>query len=61
MATERIQTRSKGSRTPGYLERVYRDWCRSQGRSAKRILILRGISTVNVLLAAVAFIGLVSR
>jgi hypothetical protein len=36
---------------PGTLEYAYFNWRRSQGRSARGILILRGLSLVNVISA----------
>ena len=42
--------------TPGYLDYVYFNWCKSQGRSARRVLILRTLCLVNVILAAVIVI-----
>lgn len=47
--------------TPGYLERAYFVWCRSQGRSPTRVLVVCSIVTINVIVAAVIFIGLVGR
>jgi hypothetical protein len=39
---------------PGNLEYAYLNWCRSQGRSARSILILRGLSLVNFVGALIA-------
>jgi hypothetical protein len=41
---------------PGYLERVYLEWCRTQGRSWKRVVVLRTLSILNVVLSAVVAI-----
>ncbi len=41
---------------PGYHERAYVEWCRSSGRSATNVLILRRLSVINVILALAAFI-----
>jgi hypothetical protein len=41
---------------PGNLEYAYLNLCRSQGRSARRILILRGLSLVNVISAIIVAI-----
>jgi hypothetical protein len=47
---------------PGYLERAYLKWCRSQGHSGKRVLLLRALSIINVIIAALVAIPLlVSR
>ena len=46
--------------TPGYLERAYLKWCRSQGRSGRRILVLRAISTINAILSVIAFVLMVT-
>ena len=46
---------------PGYMEYAYFQWCRSQGRSSRRMLVLRAISIINVIVAAVFFITIVSR
>lgn len=45
---------------PGYLERFYREWCRSNGQSAKTVLILRSISLIN-LIAASVFLMLIAN
>jgi hypothetical protein len=45
--------------TPGYLDYVYFNWCKSQGRSPKRILILRAICFANVILAAFVVIPMI--
>jgi len=42
--------------TPGYLDYVYFNWCKSQGRSPKRILILRALCLANAILAAIVVI-----
>jgi hypothetical protein len=42
--------------TPGYLDYVYWKWCKSQGHSPKRILVLRGLCLANVILAAIVVI-----
>jgi hypothetical protein len=42
--------------TPGYLDYVYWKWCKSQGCSPKRILILRALCFANVILAAIVVI-----
>jgi len=44
---------------PGYLECVYWKWCKTQGHSPKRILMLRGISLANLILAAVVVIPII--
>jgi len=38
---------------PGYLERAYLGWCRSQGRSGTTVIVLRAMSVINVIVAAV--------
>ena len=45
--------------TPGYLDYVYFNWCKSQGRSPKRILILRALCLANVILAAVVVVPII--
>ena len=42
--------------TPGYLDYIYWKWCKSQGRSPKRILILRALCVANAILAAIVVI-----
>jgi hypothetical protein len=37
---------------PGYLDRVYVDWCRAQGRSPGHVVLLRRLSLANMILAA---------
>jgi type IV secretory pathway TraG/TraD family ATPase VirD4 len=46
---------------PGYLERAYLKWCRSQGRSGKDVLVLRVLSMVNVIVAAIVTIPFLIR
>ncbi len=46
---------------PGYLERVYRNWRRSQGRPSNTVFILRIISLVNVIVAAIVAIPIIAR
>ncbi len=41
---------------PGYIERAYLVWCRSQGRPCRRVLVLRAVSIINVIIAAVFFL-----
>jgi len=38
---------------PGYLERRYRDWAESAGRSSRLVINLRVISTINVVVVSV--------
>jgi hypothetical protein len=45
---------------PGYLERIYKDWCRNQGRSSKRVLLLRAASLVDLIVAAIFAIPLLA-
>ena len=45
---------------PGYLERAYLMWCRSQGRRSTGVLVFRLISLVNVIAAAVVAIPLLA-
>ena len=45
--------------TPGYLDYAYWKWCKAQGRSPKRILVLRGLSFANVILAAIVVIPMI--
>jgi hypothetical protein len=45
---------------PGYMESAYRKWCRKNGVSGKTVLILRISSIINVIIASVFFIMLVS-
>jgi hypothetical protein len=45
--------------TPGYLDYVYFNWCKSQGRSPKRILLLRALCFANVILAAIVVIPII--
>lgn len=47
--------------TPGYLDSAYRKWCLSQGRSPKRILVLRALCLANAILAAAVFIMVHSK
>jgi hypothetical protein len=44
---------------PGYPERAYVKWCRTQGCSPKFILVLRCLSFLNMILAAVVTIFLI--
>lgn len=41
---------------PGYLERAYREWCRNQGRPSTGVLVLRAVSLINVVVAAIVAI-----
>jgi hypothetical protein len=43
---------------PGYLEAAYAKRCREEGRSPRRVLLLKRLSLVNMILAAAAFIPL---
>jgi hypothetical protein len=43
---------------PGYLERRYSQWAKSQGRSSRLVVNLRIVSTVNVIAAAMIAIPL---
>ncbi len=45
--------------TPGYLDYVYLNWCKNQGRSPKRILMLRALCLANVILAAVVVVPMI--
>ena len=45
--------------TPGYLDYVYFNWCKSQGRSPKRILVLRALCLANVILAAIVVVPMI--
>jgi hypothetical protein len=46
---------------PGYMERAYLEWCRSQGRASRALLVWRVILHINVVVAAIFFIPIVSR
>ena len=46
------------SGTPGYLDGLYTKWCREHGQSPNRILMLRKIQLINMIIVAIAFIGL---
>ena len=46
------------SGAPGYMERVYREWCHSQGRSSIGIIIMRSILLLNCIMAGIVFIML---
>lgn len=46
---------------PGYLESRYLRWCYSNGRSGRTVVILRVLSLLNVVAAAVVFIAWVTR
>lgn len=41
---------------PGYLERLYGQWCQSHGRSGAAMLLFRRASQANVIIAAVVAI-----
>ena len=41
---------------PGYMERLYKQWCETHGRSAKGFVIFRAVALVNCVLALIAFI-----
>jgi hypothetical protein len=45
--------------TPGYLDYVYFNWCKSQGRSPKRILILRALCLANAIFAAIVVMPMI--
>jgi len=45
---------------PGYLERAYLTWCRSQGHRSTGVLFFRLVSLVNVIAAAVVAIPLLA-
>jgi hypothetical protein len=45
---------------PGYMDYAYLQWCRSHGRSGKRVLILRAISIINAIVAGIVFILLLT-
>lgn len=45
--------------TPGYLDYVYFNWCKSEGRSPKRILLLRALCLANAIIAAIVFIPVI--
>ncbi len=42
--------------TPWYLDSAYRKWCKSRGRSPRRILTLRAVCLANAIVAAIVFI-----
>jgi len=46
---------------PIYVDRVYVEWCRAQGREPGKILLLRRISLINAAVAALLAIPLLSR
>jgi hypothetical protein len=46
---------------PGYMERAYREWCHSQGRSSKGIIISRSIILLNCIMAGILFILISNR
>jgi len=46
--------------TPGYLDCIYVKWCKSQGRSPKRILLLRVLCLANAILAAIVMMCIMS-
>lgn len=46
---------------PGYLESRYLRWCRSNGRSGRRVVLLRSLSLLNLVAAVVVFIAWVTR
>ncbi len=46
---------------PGYLESLYVQWCRSQERSPRRVVVVRIFSLANVIAAAASFIMAVPR
>jgi type IV secretory pathway TraG/TraD family ATPase VirD4 len=46
---------------PGYMERAYLAWCRSQGHPCTRVLVLRAVSIINVIVAAIFFIAIATR
>ncbi len=41
---------------PGYLESLYVQWCRSQGRSPRRVVVVRIFSLANLIAAVASFI-----
>ena len=45
--------------TVGYLDYVYFNWCKSHGRSPKRILILRALCLANAILAAIVVVPMI--
>ena len=45
---------------PGYLERLYAQWCQEHGRSATAVLVFRRASFVNFIVAAIAGILVLS-
>jgi hypothetical protein len=45
---------------PGCMEYAYLEWCRSQGHSGTRVLTLRAISIINVIVAGIVFIRLLT-
>jgi hypothetical protein len=44
---------------PGYAEYAYLNWCKSQKCSPTWILVLRGLSFANVILAAIVVIPMI--
>ena len=48
--------------TPGYLEYTYLKWCRGEGRTLNRgIIVFRAVSIINVVIAAAFFIAFAAR
>lgn len=47
-------------RAPGYLERLYVQWCRTEGRTSNLVVTIRIVSIVNVVAAAICFYVMVS-
>ncbi len=59
----RFWLRSRGVRVspfcygiPGCMERLYKRWCETHGRSAKGFVIFRVVALVNCVLATIGFI-----
>jgi hypothetical protein len=48
------------SGVPGYMEREYREWCQSQGRSSGGRIIIRSILLLNCIIAGTVFIMLLN-
>jgi hypothetical protein len=45
--------------TPGYLDAHYSEWCRQNGASPRRIVVLRWIGLANMILTTIVFMVLV--
>lgn len=39
---------------PGYLEKAYSEWCKSQGKSSKKVINLRILSMINLIASVLA-------